>query len=153
MKYLYKISSIAAAMALIFGLSFSASFAQNYNTNNQTSNSKQHTLKGKVVSSQGNKKVSNAKVMILKSTQMNKQQTNTNMKTDTSTTAGSNYKRTSGSQTPLKSATTGKDGSFKIKNVPGGTYTIKVKANGYQTWTKQVSVNKNKSVTVKLKSS
>lgn len=58
----------------------------------------------------------------------------------------------SSSQQPL-TATTGKDGKFKIQNVPSGTYTVTVKADGYKTWTKQVTVTSDSNLTIKLKPS
>jgi hypothetical protein len=180
MKYLYKISSIIATAALVMGLSFSASFAQQNNQTQQSqSQSQSNTLQGKVVNSQSNKAVSNAKVMILKANnngsqnnKMNQDTTNqynannsqrdssnqynaNNSRQDTSNQYNANNQNNNmnGNQSAQMSATTNQKGHFKIQNLPSGTYTIKVKADGYQTWKKQATVKKNGFITVKLKKS
>jgi protocatechuate 3,4-dioxygenase beta subunit len=145
MKSLYKISSIAAIIAFVAAFSFSTSFAQD--SSNYTSSSKQLTLSGKVVSSQG-QAVANAKVMVMKANESgNMSQSDT---TDTSQTGYNNSGMNSNSS---MTATTDQDGKFTVKNIPSGTYTLKVKADGYQTWKQQVTITKNASRTIKLQKS
>lgn len=43
------------------------------------------------------------------------------------------------------------NGQFTLENLEAGTYTIKIKANGYQTWTKDVMINADKEIKIKLK--
>lgn len=131
MKYLTKISSITATLALIFGLSFSASYANNGNHNQ--ANSKKYTLQGKVVSSQSNQAVQGAKVLIFKNKNMD----------------GSSMSKNQ----PFKKTTTNSNGKFKITGIPSGSYTIKVKADAYKTWKKQTQITKDGYLTIKIESS
>ncbi len=43
------------------------------------------------------------------------------------------------------------EGSFTLENLESGTYTIKVKLDGYQTWEQEVEVNADKEIKIKLK--
>ncbi len=153
MKYFYKISSIVATVALVMGLSFSASFAQNMQT--QQSQSQSNTLKGKVVSSQSNQAVSNATVKILqpKNNKNNNTYQNRTKQDTTNQYNANNENNTNKNQSAMKTVKTDQNGHFKIKNVPSGTYMIKVKADGYQTWTKQKTIKKDASLNIKLKQS
>jgi hypothetical protein len=167
MKYLYKISSITAIAALIAAFSFSVSFAQDtMNTNNAG----QYTLSGKVVSSQS-QPVANATVKLVKgnngsayqnntmqgdttdTTQIDTTQTDT---TDTTMNTTSNYANSGmsgmNSGQPM-TATTSQNGRYNIQNIPSGTYTLMVKADGYQNWKHQVTISKNGSRTITLKKS
>jgi hypothetical protein len=173
MKYLYKISSITAIAALIAAFSFSVSFAQDtssYQDTTNTNSSGQYTLSGKVVSPQS-QAVANATVTLMKgnngsayqnntmqgdttdTTQIDTTQTDT---TDTTMNTTSNYNssgmsgRNSGQ--PM-TATTDQNGRYNIQNIPSGTYTLMVKADGYQNWKQQVTISKNGSRTITLKKS
>lgn len=43
------------------------------------------------------------------------------------------------------------EGKFTIESLAAGTYTIKVKLDGYQTWEKEVAVKADKKLEIKLK--
>jgi hypothetical protein len=148
--------SIGAFFALILGFTFSASYAQSNSNNSKMQSSKQYTLKGKVVSSQTGQAVANAKVMLLKNNnkyQMNNMKNNdmNNQKNDTTKTQYNNNTGMTGMNSQMK-ATTDQDGSFKISNIPAGTYWLKVKSNNHKTWKKKVTIKKNGYRTIKLKS-
>lgn len=145
MEYLYKISSNVAALALVVGLSFSTSMAQS--TSSKTASSQRNTLKGKVVNSQSGQAVANAKVIAIKYTQTKRG----NAKNDTTKNTYANTDM-SDNQSPF-TTTTDKNGTFKIKKIPSGSYTLKVKGDGYQTWKKQIAINNDASLTIKLEAS
>jgi hypothetical protein len=50
-------------------------------------------------------------------------------------------------------ATTGQDGTFKLKNIPAGTYTLKVTDNNYKTWKQQVTIKQDGYRTIHLNKS
>lgn len=129
MKSLSKITKAVATLALIAGVSFSTSYAQTTNkTTNQTEQQAEtYTLSGTVTNAQG-QAISNAQVTVISNSMM------------------------AGNSSSVI-ATTNKSGQFKLKNVASGSYTVKVKADGYQTAKKQVKVTKDKTLTITLKSS
>lgn len=49
------------------------------------------------------------------------------------------------------SAMTDQEGKFKLESLPGGTYTLKVEVEGYQTWEKDLTLEKDTELTIKLK--
>ncbi len=46
---------------------------------------------------------------------------------------------------------TNAEGMFTLENLEKGTYTVKVKLDGYQTWKQEVKVTADKEIKVKLK--
>ena len=48
-------------------------------------------------------------------------------------------------------AMTDSEGKFKLEDLPAGKHTLKVEAEGYQTWEKEMKLQQNSQVTVKLK--
>lgn len=49
------------------------------------------------------------------------------------------------------SAMTDQEGKFKLNTLPAGTYTLKVTLEGYQTWEKNLTLEEDTELTVKLK--
>lgn len=123
MKSLSKITKAVATLALIAGVSFSTSYAQ---TTNKTTNQTEQTAKAYTLSGT----VTNAQGQAIANAQV-----------------------TLVSDSGSMVATTNKSGQFALKNVASGTYTIKVKADGYKASKQQVKVTKDKAVTITLESS
>ena len=49
------------------------------------------------------------------------------------------------------SAMTDKEGKFALNNLPQGTHTLKVEMEGYETWEKEMELNSDHELTIKLK--
>ncbi len=79
----------------------------------------------------------------------NSYQGNQGMNNDTSKTYNNSYQ--SGQSNNNMAANTGQNGTFKINNIPAGTYTLKVTSNNYKTWKQQVNIKKNGYRTIHLK--
>lgn len=48
------------------------------------------------------------------------------------------------------SAMTDEEGKYTLQNLPAGTYTLQVEAEGYEAWEKEVTVDQDKQVDIKL---
>lgn len=49
------------------------------------------------------------------------------------------------------SAATDGEGKFKLENLPAGNHTLKVELDGYQTWEKQLALESDTDLEIKLK--
>lgn len=48
------------------------------------------------------------------------------------------------------SAMTDEEGKYILSNLPAGTHTLRVEAEGYETWEKEVTVDQDKELEIKL---